>query len=143
MQKLILLIAVTILCTLNVQSAYACTCGIPTRSEIESKSKADIAQWLKSLNGAVFIGRVTKSDNGEITFEAERYWKGPGTKRIIIYTPISGAACGVSYEVSKKYLVFATYDEGKLHTFLCSHVTATQYKDIYLRKLGKGERPKR
>ena len=139
MKKLILLVTAITLFIFGGQATYACTCGIPSRSEIESKSEADFAQWLKSLNGAVFIGRVAKNKRGEITFLVERYWKGPDTRRVVVYTSTSEASCGVSYRVGKKYLVFAYNLRGELRTDLCSHLSATKYKDVYLKKLGTGE----
>jgi len=109
---------------------------------LEAKSEDDFAQLLKSLNGAVFIGKVTKNEGGAVSFQVERYWKGPGTESITIYTSTSEASCGAPYRVGKKYLVFANNYKGALQASLCGYLSAIKYKDIYLRKLGAGEKPK-
>jgi hypothetical protein len=150
MKKIILLVAVAGILILNEQSVSACSCGIPERSKLESTSEAEFAQWLKSINGAVFLGRVIKKVKAksaaggawEVTFQARRYWNGPGTKRLVVYTALSEASCGVSYLVGKQYLVFAINYKGELHTGLCRHISAMKYKDLYLKKFGKGDRPK-
>jgi hypothetical protein len=131
--------------------AYACACADFPASEIESWSRAEFSRRFMSGRAAIFLGRVVEegepypTEHGPsrvYTFEVQRYWKGAGAKRVYIHTAVFGAACGVTYEVSKTYLVIAQRDGGELFTSLCTHRLANRNREIFLRKLGEGKSPK-
>ena len=54
---------------------------------------------------AVFSGRITDADGSTITFEVDRVWKGPVTKRFTVYRVNSVEAFQPA--VGSEYLVFA------------------------------------
>lgn len=150
MRTLILLAAFAALLSIGGRNVYACSCYVPTTSEIESMTDAEFSRQFLTPDGAAFIGRVLKkarvaSSSGrswQVTFEVERYWKGSGAKRFAVYTATSEAACGVNYKVGARHLVIASKHEGNLRTSLCAHLSATQNKAALLKRLGPGEKPK-
>ena len=150
MKRAIILAGTVALLAFGGQTAYGCSCLVPTASEIESFSEAEFARRFAGAGGAAFTGRVVEAGRvntrlgwlKRFTFEVESYWRGPGAKRVDIHTAAQGAACGVSYAVGGKYLVFATSHDGVLHTNLCTHISATKNRKVLLRRLGKGVKPK-
>lgn len=149
MRTLILLTGFVALFSIGGPSVYACSCYVPSSSEIESMSDAEFSRQFLALDGAAFIGRVVKKSRAmssgggswKVTFEVERYWKG-GAKRVTVYTATNGAACGVDYKVGERHLVIARRHKGDLQSSLCAHLSATQNKAVLLKRLGRGEKPK-
>jgi|SRR5688500_135001 len=149
MRTLILLAGIVALFSIGGRNVYACSCYVPSASEIESMSDAEFSRRFLALDGATFIGRVVKksramSSSGgswKVTFEVERYWNG-GSKRVTVYTATNGAVCGVDYKVGERHLVFASRHKGNLQSSLCAHLGATQNKAALLKRLGRGEKPK-
>lgn len=149
MRTLFLLAGFVALFTIGGRNVYACSCYVPSASEIESMTDADFSRQFLAVDGAAFMGRVIKksramSSSGgswQVTFEVERYWKG-GAKRVTVYTATNGAACGVDYKVGERHLVIASRHEGDLQSSLCAHLAATQNKAALLKRLGRGEKPK-
>lgn len=150
MKAFVLLASFIILFTLSGRNAYACSCFVPSSSEIEAMTDAQFSQRFLDLDGAVFLERVVKKSRGvssgggsvKITFEAERYWEGVWAKRVSVYAFASEAACGVNYEVGERHLVIATRYRGNLQTNLCAHLLAAKNRAVILKKLGRGKRPK-
>ncbi len=149
MRTLILLACLVALFSIGERNVYACSCYVPSASEIESMTDAEFSRRFLAANRATFIGRVVekaraRSSGGswEVTFEVERYWKGGGTKRVAVYTATTGAACGVDYKVGESYLVIASRHKDDLQSSLCAHLSATRNKAAILKRLGRGEKPK-
>jgi hypothetical protein len=150
MRTLILLAGLVALFSIGGRNVYACSCYVPTASEIESMTDAEFSRRFLAVDGVAFIGRVVKkaramSSSGgswEVTFEVERYWKGSSAKRLAVYTATHGAACGVDYKMGESHLVIANKHKGELRSSLCAHLSATRNKAILLKRLGRGEKPK-
>ncbi len=139
-----LLVITTSLLILNTNSAQACSC-LPTTPK-------------QSLEGssAVFSGRVIDvveqtSDRAEssnsldsgfkVTFEVSKVWKGKNERRVAVMTSDSSASCGYSFEEGKEYLVYASNQEAKLQTGLCSGTKLLSEAQPDLAVLGRGESP--
>lgn len=150
MRTLILSAGLVALFSIGGRNVYACSCYVPTASEIESMTDAEFSRQFLAVDGAAFIGRVVKkaramSSSGgswKVTFEVERYWKGSGAKRVAVYTATTGASCGVNYKVGERHIVIASKYRGDFQSSLCAHLTATQNKATLLKRLGRGEKPK-
>ena len=146
MKKIILSICLTIFVAgFSGQSIYGCSYQ---RVEGETKTKINYKQWLKNFNGVAFIGRVVKIEKLEnsyelkVTFEVERFWKGAETGESVIYTPKDGVLCGVNYVEDQSYFIIADSYGGRLSTDLCSEIGYSELKQAFIKKLGKGRKPK-
>ena len=150
MRTLILLAGLFAIFIIGGRNVSACSCYVPTASEIESMTDAEFSRQFLTLDGAAFVGRVVKKarvkspigGSWKVTFEVERYWKGSDAKRVTVSTATSGAACGVNYKVGERHLVIASKHKGELQTSLCAHLSATQNKAVLMKRLGRGEKPK-
>src|SRR3989344_5939889 len=82
---------------------------------------------------AVFSGRVvsvempqgfiqSSVDPVRVTFEVDRFWKGPAFKEREIITPRSSASCGYYFNKGKSYLVYTYFDKESQeeYTGICS-----------------------
>ena len=142
MKKAILLCFVALL-GFGGQNVYACSC-----SEVKTEKKVSYKRWLKEFDGAVFTGRVVMIEKIaaryelKVTFEVERFWKGVETPKMIIYTAIDGAACGVTYVEGENYLVIANRSGDKLYTDLCSWLWYSKNEKAFMKGLGRGKGPK-
>ena len=149
MRTLFLLAGFVALFSVGERTIYACSCYVPSSSEVESMTDVEFSRQFLTDDGAAFIGRVVKksramSSSGgswKVTFEVEKYWKG-GSKRVTVYTATNEAACGVNYKVGQKHLVIASRHKGDLQSSLCAHLSATRNKAALLKRLGHGEKPK-
>lgn len=146
MKKIVSLIYCMALLVFSAQAASACSC-----LEVKPDKKAaavNYKRWLKNFDGAVFTGRVVKTEKIEadnrlkVTFEIERHWKGAANAEAVIYTAMDSAACGVSYTEGETYFVVARNSDRGLMTDLCSHLEYTKKKQAMLRKLGRGKTPR-
>ena len=98
---------------------------------------------------AVFLGTVRKVDDageGRIAeLDVERYWKGPGTKTVLVYT--GKHLYGIRFRTGDRYLIYARYDEGEaggermLGTSRCLRSRAFEDARVDLKELGKGKAP--
>lgn len=146
MKKIILLITFIALFGFYGQAAYGCSCA---EGKSDKRTKLDYKRWLKGFDGAVFTGKVVKIERNEsnyqlaVTFEIERYWKGVEEEKVVIYTALNSAACGVSYNEGEKHFVIAHRSGGKLFTTLCSWLGYSKNEKAYLKGLGKGKSPER
>jgi hypothetical protein len=148
MRKVVLLICITSLISLAAKATYACSCVEVETGKKGSAVKPDYKRWLKGVNGAVFIGRVTKIETdadyrqSKVTFDVERYWKGVARAEVVVFTAAFASACGVPYTLGETYFVVADASTGKLSTDLCSHLGYSKNKEATMRGLGKGHKPK-
>ena len=141
---IILSISLFLLC-LSTQRVFGCNC-----SEIKpdkNTSKFTYKRWLENFNGAVFQGRVIKTEEVEssfelvVTFEVNQYWKGVTGQEIIIHTPLNAGACGAPFRKGEEFFVVANLNKNHFITDLCSYFGYTKYKANYLKGLGKGITP--
>lgn len=118
-------------------TARACSC-LPPEPPALALSHAD----------AVFEGRVLSLSavapedaafGGELRYELElqRVWKGELPDVVVLTTPSSSAACGRSFEIGGRYLVYAARGQrGELADFLCSRTRRISGADEDLAVLG-------
>lgn len=137
------LFLVTSLLVLNPDSASACSCLRSTPEEHFARANA------------VFSGKVIEVDgkqntqiplpdsflNRQIKFEVSRVWKGNVEKQEVVLTSDSSASCGYSFEKGKEYLVYASEQDGKLQTGLCSGTNLLSQAQENLETLGQGKTP--
>ena len=115
-------------------AALGCSCGGGSGPACQEATGVD----------AIFVGRVVKKDiirSGtavRVTFDLAENFRGVSGKSTEIVTAAGEAACGFSFAVGKRYLVFAGKQEGNLWVSLCSATKPAKYatEDIaYLRSL--------
>lgn len=76
------------------------------------------------------------------TFAVDRVWKGPIQTQVEIRTNSSGAACGRSYQMGTRYIVYARRaDDGSWTDGLCSRTRTSDGASDDLRVLGAGSAP--
>ena len=103
-------------------SSDACSCIPPPEP---AKALAQSA--------AVFLAKVIEIDdagnvNKTVTLEVEKWWKGGEAARVKVVTPSNGAACGFSFQVGERYLVYAhgaRKNDDLLHSRRSSAVSTT------------------
>lgn len=99
----------------DVPESFACSCVQATFMQ-----HAEYAD-------AILVGTSDSFEGDDMT----HYWsftdvvfvKGEPLDEIVptlIATPSAGSACGYGFEGGIEYVVFAIYDEGRLHTSLCN-----------------------
>lgn len=141
MKKIIPLVLAIVLVGLAGQSAFGCSCMVESE-----KKKIDYKKWAKGFDGAAFKGRVVSIDADlakkqlKVTFAVDSFWRGVESARVVVYTAIDGAMCGVSYEIGKEYVIIADRSERKLKTNLCSDLDYQSNLKGYLKALGKAKR---
>lgn len=59
-------------------------------------------------------------DQRRFALEVDEPFKGIEASTIEVMTSADSASCGYSFQVGRKYLVFAQHDEGRLNVSLCS-----------------------
>jgi hypothetical protein len=123
-----------------IDSAYACSCMAP-RPPAEARDEAD----------AVFTGTVTGilqqpvQENSDqpflVSFLVSQSWKGANGAELSVLTSGSSASCGYSFNQGGQYIVYATMQDGRLHTSLCSRTNALDQAAEDLAVLGQGSVP--
>lgn len=79
------------------------------------------------------LGLVCRSDSPvAATFDVETVYKGDVPRTITVHTVVSGASCGYTFEVGKRYTVFPWSLDGRLDAGLCrgnveGAIVATDY----------------
>jgi hypothetical protein len=119
---------------------FACSCFQPEGVPIEKQVKEAYDK-----SASVFVGQVVdvtkKTDSNLIKFRVEKSWNNKFQKEITVSTPGNSAMCGYEFQVGKKYLVYASDENGKFSTYLCTRTaSAASNKDIAV--LNKIKKPK-
>jgi len=93
---------------------------------------------------AVFVGEVIEvKDAGglkEARFRVEQSWKGVETEEVFVLA--TRTAESPRYQISERYLVFASLQNGKLLTGNCSRTKKVERAQEDLQQLGEGKKPK-
>jgi hypothetical protein len=78
----------------------------------------------------------------EVTLEVVQTWKAANAERIVVTTASDSAACGVSFEEGRSYLVYAaTGDDGALIAGLCGGTARREDSDAAVAAMGAGVTP--
>ncbi len=72
-----------------------------------------------------------------VTFQVDEVWKGTPYQNLVVSTPTY--SCGYSFQVGKKFLVYASGSEDQLHTGLCSGTSFYSQSTASLAFLGRGQ----
>lgn len=76
------------------------------------------------------------------TFAVDQVWKGPIPTQVEIRTNSSGAACGRSYQMGTRYVIYARRaDDGAWTDGLCSRTRTSHGASEDVRVLGPGSAP--
>lgn len=139
-----LLLVATSLFLLNTSPASACSC-LPTTP-----------QQSLDRSSTVFSGKVidivqpnprnttysTPADSQvKVKFEVAKVWKGKTGRQLIVTTSDSSASCGYSFQKGEAYLVYASSQDGKVETGLCSGTKPLSQARADLAVLGNRETP--
>ncbi|MBK7707964.1 MAG: hypothetical protein IPN69_05045 [Acidobacteria bacterium] len=95
---------------------------------------------------SVFVGKVASEkvvgDARLIEFSVEKYWKGPGTKRLTVsvYETMRFQSW---FGIGDRYLIYATNGNDGLVVERCSRTRTFELAADDLKKLGKGKTPRR
>ncbi len=144
MKKFILTaFALTFFSVLNVNNVFACTCFLSP----EAQSLDSVVKKAYKNSSAVFVGEVIEIVQKpnvffvEVKFAVEQKWNDGIEKTVTVTTGKGGGDCGYSFEVGKKYLVYASNGENTLRTNICTKTApAENNKDIAV--LNKIKKPK-
>ena len=105
------------------------------------------AQALREAT-AVFVGVVADiikapdSRTLHVILQVKRYWKGASGGTVMVLTKRFSSACGFPFRRGQEYLVYATGENGDLHTGRCSRTTASPGSEAEQRLLGEPRQPK-
>ena len=72
-----------------------------------------------SVSGVPFGLSCSSASPVGVTFDVETVYKGDVPRIIAVHTVASGASCGYTFEVGKRYTVFPWTLDGKLDAGLC------------------------
>lgn len=128
------------LIALTASDIFACSCFQPEGVPIEKQVKD---AYTKSTS--VFVGEVVevikKPEVYSVTvrFKVEKTWDKNFQKEITLSTASESSLCGYTFEVGKKYLVYASENNNKLTTNICTRTASvTSNKDVaFLNKIKK------
>jgi hypothetical protein len=126
------------LSTPNEARACSCSAGTP---------EAHFAAATAVFEGRVVsIARTGDPEVGpgrlEVSLEVVQTWKAANTERLVVTTSTDGAACGVSFEQGRSYLVYASAgSDGRLVAGLCGGTTLREDADAIVATMGAGVTP--
>jgi hypothetical protein len=112
--------------------AAACTCAPGAPDSYASRATMVFTGVVTSVSGFP-RGLVCRSDSPvAATFDVETVYKGDVPRTITVHTVVSGASCGYTFEVGKRYTVFPWSLDGRLDAGLCrgnveGTIVAAQY----------------
>jgi hypothetical protein len=111
-------------------AALACSCAPPPPPEDVLKSSSAV------FTGTV-LGVTTSGGDHVVRLRVETTWKGAKCGEVTVLTATEDAACGYTFQAGESYLVYATEEQGKLSTNLCSRTKLTSDAGEDLTALGK------
>jgi hypothetical protein len=141
MNKIIFSVILSIfLIALTASDIFACSCFQPEGIPIEKQVKD---AYTKSTS--VFVGEVVEIIkkpevySATVRFKVEKTWNKNFQKEITLLTASESSLCGYTFEVGKKYLVYASENNNNLTTNICTRTASiTSNKDIvFLNKIRK------
>ncbi|SFT76324.1 hypothetical protein SAMN05216474_2247 [Lishizhenia tianjinensis] len=99
----------------------ACSClPIDTLTQKEYEEAADIF-----IGKAIRVDTLLEQNVIAITFKVKKEIKGAETKEVIVTTPISSAACGLSISKGDVWYIFGSVKNGQLRANMCG-----RHKDL-------------
>lgn len=101
-------------------TAFACSCVRQTPDVYASNATMVFTGVVTSVSGWP-VGLVCSSTSPvAVTFDVETVLKGDVPRSVTVHTVVSGASCGYTFEVGKRYTAFPRMVEGRLDAGLCN-----------------------
>jgi len=124
--------------TIAPPQAAACSCAGPPPLAVDLERQTAVFAGevvdIEEANGGLMR---SSADPMRVTFEVDTSWKGVRTKQVVVQTAMSGASCGYeSFEVGRKYVVFATGPMEQLETGLCTRTAPLESSAALTAELG-------
>mgnify|MGYP000135570157 CR=1 FL=1 len=96
-------------------ATYACSCANPGKMDDKQYESYDL------IASGIIDGVEENGDVKVIFFRSTHFYKGgKNASGILLNTPLSSAACGISPNVGEEWLIYARNEGGELHVSLCS-----------------------
>ena len=130
---LVLLIGLTFV--VNPGAVSACSCVPFSKPELVANAYVIFTGTVTGVGRGFAFGlgcTVSSADPVSVTFDVESIYKGDAPRQVTVSTVASGASCGYTFEVGKRYTVFPWALDGKLDAGLCrgnveGTIVAAQY----------------
>ncbi|HWI94153.1 MAG TPA: hypothetical protein VNT20_22925 [Flavisolibacter sp.] len=108
-----------------MQLYFALLFLVPFHTICDCEPLGKISEEQYNSYNIIFAGRVVGIKDGRlenvISFKVNTYYKGKQSRDTIkVFTPSSGASCGISPEIGEDWLVFTYYLDTKVKTMLCT-----------------------
>ena len=134
---------------LTTNSASACKCIQATPEQNLEKSSAVFSGRVVDVVKPSPAERQSPRRNEDpnflsgvkVTFKVSEVWKGDKKQRFVVSTSESSASCGYSFQEGEEYLVYASGEEVKLQTGLCSGTKPLATARTDLAVLAEGKTP--
>lgn len=122
----------------GASDAQACTCAMVSPERQIKMSDAVFSGEVVSVDPGERATDVSPPPLGRVTFEVKGSWKGALEGTVDVYGHGSEASCGIEFDESKSYLVYARRSDGggSLQTGLCDSTKPLEKADNDLRLLG-------
>lgn len=139
-----------ILMVVSCDAVLGCTCvGVgPACSEAPSANVAAVflgtvvsvgtPSVLDLLGGDRVISATPFGGTIEVTITVLEAFKGVNSKKVVVRTASSEAACGFPFKKGEQYLVYSTEWNGRLYTSICQRTRPARFATedlVYLRKM--------
>jgi len=135
MKKSLSIFLATMFLLLSFETASACLCFSlpdPTPEQIRTQLNGELIKA-----NLVFSGEVIRLDDFKVAFRVEKAWKGKTVKEINMSTgainnndgTVIRTSCDYSFEMGKKYLVYATGSGKKMKTSECTGTGQLKFSD--------------
>ena len=121
------------------RGAYACSCAEPPEPR-------DALERSSTVFSGMVVDVSTEGAEGSamrraVKFDVISAWKGVDKAQMTVYTAMDSAACGIDFEVGKRYLVYTYDSEGNPNTGLCDRTKLLTVSGEDIAKLGPGRPP--
>jgi len=127
---------------LPAASARACSCAMPKPpQESLQEAVAVFSGRVASVKTETSLFSSSSLDPVWVTFEVDRWWKGPGSNRVTVKTAREGASCGYGFVEGREYFVYAyASSEGSdLRVSSCSRTNPMELARDDIAALGEGK----
>lgn len=125
------------------ETSYACSCANVTLDQVMEMKKAVFSGRLEKIETGKIAspyGRGERRQHYAYTFLVDRVWKGDVPSKVIVYSDIHEASCGIELTADNNYLVFAGGEE-RLFTGYCDRTKLMSQASEDLNRLGEGSLP--
>jgi hypothetical protein len=136
-------LALTLFLLASAEQASACSC-LRSLEPVKKQVQRAFTDSTAIFSGEVLEISESAADENSllVKLKVATSWKGKLNREVTITTAENSAMCGYTFEVGKKYLVYANGAEGSLMVSSCSRTTNMSNKnDVkYLAKLKRQKR---